>query len=453
MNKNQINNNLLIDQNDKIINAINKINENSKNGVFVIDENKKLVGILTDADLRKANLLDYNINDKIKKIMQKKPFYLYRDRETKTDLLAILSIKLLVPIVDQDHKVVGHHHILDFTINNKDNFSSKNKNKNILVIGGAGYAGSEIVKSLIENNFNVTVFDRLMYENCFILHKSSKSNYNFIYGNTLELDKLEIALASIDCVIHLAEIVGDPATSINKNFTVENNYTSTENIIKCCIKMKIKKYIYFSSCSVYGHSPNYVSEESSLNPLSLYARCKIASENAIENLSQFNDIDIVIFRLATLHGRSFRQRFDLVVNKLIIESLSKNEISIDGGDQWRPFLSLKDLSKVTEFFINANLLKRFNIYNIGSDSENYTINDIAKILKNNFKSLKVNYLNNISDQRDYKVNFDKLKNEINFDLKNNIHDTIKDLKTSFDQKIFYDHEHKKYSNFSSLIME
>ena len=445
----KINKNLIIKKNDTIKSAINKINKNGNNGLFVINDSLKLIGVLTDSDIRKSKLLNLKTQSKVNSIMQNKPFFINEKKIQINNILNHIYTKLLIPVVDDKKYLKGYFHILDFIEQNKYKLNKPSKKlKKILLIGGAGYAGSEITNFLLKKGFYVRVFDKLIYQNCYIKHKSK--NFDFYYGSTLDIKRLDVVLKDIDCVLHLAEIVGDPASSLNSDITVQNNYISTENVAKTCIKNKIKKLIYFSSCSVYGHNTKLVNEKSNLNPLSLYASCKIASESALKDFSKYNNINIVIFRLATLHGYSQRQRFDLVVNKLVIESIYNKKIFITGGKQWRPFLSLKDLSNVTLHFINYNLKSNYEIFNIGSNQENYRIIDISKHIKEELPKTKVVISISEEDNRDYKVDFRKLKRAINFKLSHNIRSTITQMINSCKKDRFKDFTNKQYSNYLSL---
>ena len=151
-----------------------------------------------------------------------------------------------------------------------------------------------------------------------------------------------------------------------------------------------------------------------------------------------------------MHGFSQRQRFDLVVNKLVIESIYNKKIFITGGKQWRPFLSLKDLSNVTLHFINHNLKSNYEIYNIGSNQENYRIIDIGKHIKKELPKTNVIISKSEEDNRDYKVDFKKLKRTINFNLNHNIKSTITQMLNYCRKDRFKDFTNKKYSNYLSL---
>ena len=209
--------------------------------------------------------------------------------------------------------------------------------------------------------------------------------------------------------MHLGEIVGDPACSLNDNFTVDVNFMATKNITEICLLYGIRRLIFASSCSVYGISDRILSEESDLNPVSLYARCKIESERVI--LSHATDnFSPTILRLATVFGASNRPRFDLVVNLLTAKAILDGEISLFGGKQWRPFVSVKDVVRAITCILKSHEEKvGGQIFNVGADHLNFRISEIGQHFKQLFPNIRIVVQDDINDTRSYHVNFSKIK--------------------------------------------
>lgn len=261
----------------------------------------------------------------------------------------------------------------------------------VLVLGGAGYIGSVLCPYLKSKGYDVSIYDV----------KQNKEE------DIRNLNKLIPALHKADAIIHLAGLPNDITSDKDPEITWNVNYTATDVIAKLS---RGKKIIYASSCSVYGFGKEEFYEDSILNPQTLYGRTKKLSEELFT--------DAVILRFATVYGYSPATRLDLVVNKMIFEALNSNEIIVNGGDQWRPIVHVKDVARAIEKGLS---MERW-IYNVGSNSQNYQIKDIAEIIAKETGATIVP--NNTIDFRSYKVNFDR------FGLKTqyNVQDAIKEFK-------------------------
>ena len=410
--------NLTVSKNTKIETVLHKINENGKNGVFVVEKNNKVIGVITDSDIRKS-ILEGNFNQKNRSDeLMKKNFVSIPFTKLKSGKKILLeSNKILLPVL-KNKKLYSYFHTSEF-FKEKNNF----KEKKILVIGGLGYIGSVLINMLLKKKYKVNILDINFY-GC-NLDKETKKNKNLkiIYGDCNNKIKLRKALKDCTDVIHLGEIVGDPAVSLNTKFSIKNNYLSTDFLVSECIKNKINKFIFTSSCSVYGESKLKCSENSKLNPVSLYAKCKIECEKAILSFKS-KQFCPVILRLSTVYGDSPRKRFDLVVNRFILMAIKKININLFGGDSWRPFISTNDVSKAILKILETKeeIVKR-EVFNLGGEKENYKIIDILKEIK---KNIKVNYqkVKQIDDKRNYKVSFKKIYKKIKFKPQDNLKTSI-----------------------------
>jgi nucleoside-diphosphate-sugar epimerase len=446
---------LIIPPNLPITETIKVIGRNGVRGVFVCDDDKVLLGIIMDSDFRRAELSRFDLDASSRTLMRISPFVLDQDLSTDEKKQSLIkSDKILAPVVDKEKRVVDYIYLpdllYDFSLAQQEDCGVLPPKK-ILIIGGAGYIGSILTEKLLRMGYCVRVLDLLIYGKDPIKIFDKYENFEFIRGDCRDIRVAEKALDGMDTAIHLAEIVGDPACEINESFTIETNYFATQMIAEQCLKQKISRFIFMSSCSVYGQNNEEVNEDSELNPVSLYARCKIESEKAILSLSH-NFLCPTILRLATVHGMSHRQRFDLVVNLLSIKASSEKKIQIFGGAQWRPFISVEDVCHGIITVLHSDSKKVKNqVFNLGDSRENYQLSQIGNILKKHIPELDVQTLSNNTDSRNYKVSFDKVKNRLGFSCEYNVRDTIKNIIQAYEEKgEFKNYGDPKYHNVLTL---
>jgi len=440
--------NITVAKNTKIKDVLIKINQNGKNGVFVKSKNK-IIGVITDSDIRRS-ILEGKFNSKktASAIMKKDFLSIPFKKKLLGKKILLESNKILLPVL-KNKELVTYFHTSEF---NKK--KSKSFYKKILLIGGLGYIGSVLIDLLLQEKYKVNVLDINFY-GCNLKKKILKNkNLKIIYGDCNDKKKLRLALKGCTDVIHLGEIVGDPAVSLNDKFSIRNNYLSTDFLVSECIKHRINKFIFTSSCSVYGESKLKCSENSKLNPVSLYAKCKIECEKSILSFKS-KQFCPVILRLSTVYGDSPRKRFDLVVNRFILMAIKKIKISLFGGNSWRPFISVNDVSRaiIKVLKTKENIIKR-QIFNLGGDGENYRIVDIIKEIQ---KHLNINFeeTSKIADKRNYKVSFEKILKKISFkprdSLKKSINLLIKKYKsTSINYKNINYYNDKKIAQILNL---
>jgi nucleoside-diphosphate-sugar epimerase len=219
---------------------------------------------------------------------------------------------------------------------------------------------------------------------------------------------------NVRAVVHLAGIVGDPASSLDDQLTRQLNIVTTRMVKEQVKAFKIPRLIFASSCSVYGASNEVVTESSGLHPVSLYAQTKIDAEQELlaDSADEFNPI---ILRFATVFGHSKRMRFDLVVNLFTAQAYMNGEITVKGSTQWRPFIHTADIAQAIVKVIEAPIDKvSRQIFNIGDDRLNTTIGQLAETVKQivskdrHNKTVRVTVNDNIDDLRNYHVSFEKI---------------------------------------------
>lgn len=326
----------------------------------------------------------------------------------------------------------------------------------ILLTGSEGYIGTVLEKVLLDVGFDVYGLDTGFYR------------HGWFYGegtNKLTpIFKMDVRNISIDdlrffdTVIHLAELSNDPLGEINSEITFNINHEGTVNLAKKSKEAGVKRFIYFSSCSVYGSSDNFSDEKSPVNPLTTYAKCKVLNETALSKMADEN-FSPVYFRNSTVYGISPRMRFDLVVNKLSALAWAINKIKTQSnGKSWRPFVHILDVCDAVVCALEAPVeLIHNQIFNVGDTGSNYQICEIAEIISSISPGCKMSLNKNISDRRNYKVNFDKISSFLpGFKCKRNVEMGVKELLNIFklidmDKKTFESNNYIRLNQINFLI--
>jgi nucleoside-diphosphate-sugar epimerase len=325
--------------------------------------------------------------------------------------------------------------------------------KNILVTGGAGYVGSGLLRELLVNGYPVTCVDNLMFGGESLLDIWHNKNFTFIncdINKHEELDKIFLK-NNFDGVIHLAAIVGDPACKLNSDLAFKTNWESSKWLIDRSQSAGVSRFIFASTCSNYGKMDDpeaYVDENSKLAPVSLYAELKVKFEKyMLSEMKKIDGFSPTSLRFSTVYGLSRRMRFDLTVNEFTKDLALGKELVIFGEQFWRPYCHVKDFSNAFITVLKSSNEKvAYNVFNVGDTKENYTkqmiVNEIKKVLPNS----KIKYVKKNEDPRDYRVNCDKIKNELGFKISMTVPDGIKEIKRVIQENLIQDPEDQKYYN-------
>lgn len=298
----------------------------------------------------------------------------------------------------------------------------------ILVIGGAGFIGSKLVRQLLEDGNRVVVLDKFLYGRS-SLEGIKDDNLHIIEGDTRHIETITEAIKGVDAVVQLAELVGDPACDIDPKITNDINYLATHMIAFACRQHKIQRFIYISSCSVYGASGEGIllNEDAELKPVSLYAKVKLATETFLLRMKN-KDFHPVILRLGTVFGMSPRPRFDLVVNLLTAQALKEGNITIFQGEQWRPNVHVYDVSKAIIASLKApSGLVSGEIFNVGSTDMNFQIKQIGEKIKEFLPETIINVQESSEDKRDYRVNFQKIYKVLGYETQHSLAEGIQEI--------------------------
>lgn len=285
--------------------------------------------------------------------------------------------------------------------------------KNVLVVGGAGYLGSELVPMLLARGYKVRVLDSLLFGELSLQSVKHHPSFELVAGDVRDIQAVVHAIKGCDAVIHLAAIVGDPACEANPQLAVEINRAATRVLIDVARGHGVQRFLLASTCSVYGASDFLMDEQARVAPISLYAQTKVDSE-ALLLEARTPGFHPTVLRLATLFGLSPRPRFDLVVNLLTARAVRKGKISIFNGEQWRPFMHVHDAARAFVACLEANPeYVSGEVFNAGSHALNHRLSDVAKEIATIVPTVEVEHIEN-EDRRNYRVSFDKIHRRLGF---------------------------------------
>lgn len=325
------------------------------------------------------------------------------------------------------------------------------KNK-LLLIGGGGYLGTVLAGRLLESGYEVRILDSFIYGKKPVQIFNGDKRIEIIEGDIRNIETVNKTMNGIDSVIHLAAVVGDPASAERPEQTVETNQLASLVLAQVCKMKGIERFIYASTCSVYGVGKDVLDEDAPLNPVSLYAKTKISSEQGILEMLD-NNFAPTIMRMSTLYGWSPRMRFDLVVNTMTMTAFTEKRINVFGGEQWRPLVHVRDAAESYIQVLKSDADKmRGKVFNVGSEEQNYKIKDVSNIIvdavrKIPDKKVELNLEKTNTDARDYRVSFKRIQEELGFKVKHSIGEAAIEIYKKLDsgdikdpkQKVYYNH--------------
>jgi nucleoside-diphosphate-sugar epimerase len=315
----------------------------------------------------------------------------------------------------------------------------------ILVVGGAGYIGSMLCRLLLSAGERVRVLDSLVYGATAIEELKSNPRFELIEGDCRNIQSVVQALRDVKSVVHLAAIVGDPACDQDKQSALEINYAATRMLAEVCKGHGIERFVFASSCSVYGASDEFMDEQSPIVPLSLYGQTKVDSEAALLE-ARSTRFHPVILRLATVFGYGYRPRFDLFVNLLSARAISDGVITIYNEEQWRPFIHVWDVARGFASALDAPIEEvSGEIFNLGDSRLNYKLSEVAREVRQVFPATQVKYVAN-DDRRCYRVNFQKIRTALDFKCTVSLREGIEELRRALQDGLVSDYNDARYNN-------
>jgi len=280
----------------------------------------------------------------------------------------------------------------------------------ILILGGLGYIGSVLYEILNQEVGEVDILDNHLYKE---LHPPNP----YIEADIRFKDEVEQIVKKYDVIVNLAAIVGDPACLIDTNLAIDINCIGARNVAEICKKLK-KFIVHISTCSVYGSEPNkIVKEEDEGFPIDFYGQTKYTQERLIREICTDNHC---ILRLGTAYGLSPRMRYDLVVNAFVAKAIKFKKITVFGGEQERPFVHIRDISRAIIHVIKNNLN---GIYNLRG--ENLSLLKLGEIVRD-ITNCEIEINRNIVDKRSYMVDSSKIMNT-GYEFRYNVADAVKEI--------------------------
>jgi nucleoside-diphosphate-sugar epimerase len=317
----------------------------------------------------------------------------------------------------------------------------------VLVVGGAGYIGSIVVRKLLDRGLRVRLLDKLTYGDSAIAAVLDHPRLEFLHGDCRNIQDVVRAMAGVRDVIHLAAIVGDPACAADDKNAREINYAATRMMLEIAKGHGVERFLFASSCSVYGASDLVMDEQSATVPISLYAETKLNSEKVLLD-AKSSTFHPVILRFSTVFGLAPRPRFDLVVNLLTAKAHQEGIITIFNGNQWRPFIHVDDVAEAVCRTLEAPVeLVSGEIFNVGDDRLNYTLSQVADLIRMEFPDTRVEEVEN-NDRRNYRVSFAKIRERIGFTCQKSLAEGIRELRVAFEGGQIVNYKDPLYSNLT-----
>jgi nucleoside-diphosphate-sugar epimerase len=332
--------------------------------------------------------------------------------------------------------------------------------KHILITGGAGYIGSILTSELLRQNHQVTILDSLLFGGESIMPFMSHPNFHFIKTDVTEpravRDSIKKDWDKPSAVIHLAGIVGFPACqAVGKQVAWKYNVEATKLAYEQSADLGVGRFVFASTYSNYGLSPDGkpVTEESPLNPQSLYAETKIAAEEFL--LSQKDSACApLLFRFATLYGISPRTRFDLIVNQFVLEAFTKRQLIIYQRGYSRSFVHIRDIVRGIIMGLEAEQNKiRGQVFNLGTENGNYTKSDIVNLVLKRMPETVVEYkdLTFGGDMRDITVSFEKIKRVLGFETTLDVDDGVREVLFALKSGLIRNPTDEHYRNAQFIV--
>ncbi|HLY12626.1 MAG TPA: NAD(P)-dependent oxidoreductase [Planctomycetota bacterium] len=320
----------------------------------------------------------------------------------------------------------------------------------VLVTGGAGYIGSHLVRKLLHQGHRVRVLDKFLYGEHGIVDLRGDPNLELRYGDICNIRDVVQAVNGVRAVVALAALVGDAACDLDPREALTTNFESTRCLLESCREAGVQRLVFASSCSVYGaNGSELLREDSHLNPVSLYARTRIMSEEVL--MDEHGAVEVVILRLSTVCGLSPRMRFDLMVNTITARASVDRRVRIVGANQWRPHLHVQDAAAAFAAAVEAPAsVAAGQIFNVGSEDLNFTVGQIADKVVAQIPGTVVEYFDHIEDRRSYRVGFDRIRDNLGFVPAYSVDDAIREVRTVLQTGAVRNYGDELYHNVKSL---
>ena len=319
----------------------------------------------------------------------------------------------------------------------------------VLVTGGAGYVGAELVDELVVAGHDVRVLDVLLHGQEDVAERLASLDVELLRADVRDRDARRRALQGIEAVVHLAAIVGDPACARDPELAGAVNVDGTLAVVEDARAAGVERLIFASTCSNYGRMADPtvpIDESGELRPISLYAEQKVAMERSLLE-TEPNGTATTRLRFATVYGVGQRMRFDLTVNEFIRDLWAGRRLNVFGETFWRPYIHVRDAARAVVLVLASPLAKvAGRVFNAGHSDENYRKLDLVELIVARLGRGDVDYVHREEDPRDYKVSFERIRTELGFEPVQRVPTGIDELVVALDQERFGDPFSARYSN-------
>jgi nucleoside-diphosphate-sugar epimerase len=320
----------------------------------------------------------------------------------------------------------------------------------ILVTGGAGYVGSTLVPLLLNAGHSVRVLDNLNHGGAPLLPVWSDPAFSFHRADLRDRSAAVSALSGMEAVVHLAAIVGDPASARDPELARSVNLDASLSLIEESRRSGVQRFIFASTCSNYGKMKDpesYVDEDSELSPVSLYAETKVAVERALMASGTGQTWSPTPLRFATVFGTSPRMRFDLTVNEFTLDMLTKKKLVVFGEQFWRPYIHVRDAARGIKLVLESASEKvAGRVFNVGATDQNFQKQQLVELIRPHAPDATVEYVHKTEDPRDYRVSFSRIKEQLGFSITRTVPEGIAEVAKLVRENVLTDFDNKRYSN-------
>lgn len=311
----------------------------------------------------------------------------------------------------------------------------------VLVTGGAGYVGAEVVSALLGAGREVRILDSLLHGQDELARQLEGEGAELIVGDVRDDEKRRAAVEGAGAIVHLAAIVGDPACARDPELAREVNVEATRSLIADAEAAGVEHFIFASTCSNYGRMADpevAIDEEAPLAPVSLYAEQKVEIEKMLLSRNGAKPAATCL-RFATVYGVAPRMRFDLTVNEFTRELWADRDLEVFGEQFWRPYVHARDAAKGVVTALDAGVDEvGGDVFNVGHSDENYRKLDLVEVMSKEIPTGRVSYVHRDEDPRDYKVSFEKIRERLGYVPDMRVPDGVREIVEGLDAESFGD---------------
>jgi nucleoside-diphosphate-sugar epimerase len=323
----------------------------------------------------------------------------------------------------------------------------------VLVTGAGGYIGSVLCELLLDAGHEVRALDRLFFGRQPLAHLEARPGFELIREDIRHVGPEPFE--GIDVVMHLAGISNDPACDLDPRITQEVNVDGTMRVAKLAREAGVGRFVFSSSCSVYGAAGgDLLHEDSPRAPVSLYARTKIESEEDLMKMHG-DDFAVTMLRNGTVYGISPRMRFDLVINLMTLYAHRNRKIFVlGGGQQWRPLVHVHDVARAFLTVMDAPVDKvAGEVFNVGETDHNFQTVRIAHMVRDVLPYTDVELVPDDPDRRSYRVGFDKIRDVLGYEITRTPHEGIVEIKQALERGTVDDGIRSRTVDYYRFLLE